>query len=274
VWIPSFLAYPWGTEEYGIAGALLGEPLQVVTGKYTGLPIPAHAEIVIEGEYPPPEVETREEGPFGEWPGYYASGARKEPVIKVKRIMHRNNPIIVGSPPMKPPAGGTAVHVVRASNVWHELDRLGIPGIRGVWNMRAGGSRYLTVISVEQKYSGHARQVAMAAMSGEEGASHGRFVIVVDEDIDPTNDEDVLWAIATRCDPATSIEILAGCWSAPLDPGIPPERKAKGDYTNSRAIILACRPYYWKKDFPRVNRASDELRAATLKKWSYLFATK
>lgn len=274
VWIPAFLAFPWGTEEYGIAGALLGEPLQLINGEFTGLPIPAHAEIVVEGECPLPEAESREEGPFGEWPGYYGSGARKEAVIKVKRVMHRNNPIILGAPPLKPPADATPVYIVRAGNIWYELDRLGIPGIEGVWNMRAGGARYLTVISVEQKYAGHAKQVAMAAMSGTEGAYHGRFVIVVDDDIDPTNDGDVLWAIATRCDPATSIEIINGCWSAPLDPTISPERKAKGDFTNSRAIVLACRPYYWRKDFPRVNRTSNALRSVTMKKWSNLFLQK
>ncbi|MBI4333554.1 MAG: UbiD family decarboxylase [Chloroflexi bacterium] len=268
---PSFLALPWGTGEYGMCGGLLGEPLQLIKGEYTGLPIPAHAEIAVEGECPPPEVESREEGPFGEWPGYYASGERKEPVIKVKRVMHRNNPIVVGFPPMKPPASGHASYIVRASNIWYEMERLGIPGIKGVWNMRSGGSKFLIVVAIEQKYAGHARQAAMAAMSGNEGAFHGRFVIVVDEDIDPTNDEDVLWAVATRCDPATSIEVVTQCWSTPLDPTLPPDKRARGDFTNSRAIISAVRPFHWRKEFPRVNRASNELREATMKKWRHLF---
>ncbi|MDP2720089.1 MAG: UbiD family decarboxylase [Dehalococcoidia bacterium] len=274
VWMPSFLAFPWGTEEFTIAGALLGEPLQLITGEYTGLPIPAYAEIAIEGEVLPPEVEMREEGPFGEWPGYYGSGERKEPVVKVKRIMHRNDPIIMGSPPLKPPSSGNCSYIMRAGNIWYELEKLGIPGIKGVWNMRAGGSRFLNVIAIEQKYAGHAKQVGMAAMSGAEGAYHGRFVIVVDDDIDPTDDNDVLWAVATRCDPATSIEIIHQCWSTPLDPTIPPERKAKGDFTNSRAIILATRPFYWRKEFPKVNKASKELRETTLKKYASLFTKK
>lgn len=274
VWAPSFIAFPWGTEELSVVGALLGKPLQVIKGKYTGLPIPAHAEIVIEGDCPPPEVESRAEGPFGEWPGYYGSGARTEPVIKVKRIMHRNDPILYGSPPLKPPAGGGATCILRAGNLWSELEGLGIPGIKGVWNMRAGGSRFINVISIEQRYSGHAKQVALATMSGAEGGYHGRFTIVVDDDIDPTDDEDVMWAVATRCDPATAIEIIHGTWSTPLDPTIPPEKKAKGDFTNSRAIILAVRPYYWKKDFPRVNKSSNELRARTIKKFPKLFPAK
>ncbi len=274
VWMPSFLAFPWGTEEYNIVGGLLGEPLQVITGEYTGLPIPAHAEIAVEGDYLAPEVESRIEGPFGEWRGYYGSGAHDEPVLKVKRVMHRRDPIIVGAPPLKPPACDPATYVMRSANIWYEMERLGLPGIKGVWHMRAGGSRFFNVISIEQKYAGHAKQVAMAAMSGPEGAWEGRFVIVVDDDIDPTNDEDVLWAMGTRCDPGSDIEILRGCWTTGSDPRLHPEQKAKGDLTCAKAIVLACRPYYWKKDFPRVNKASEELRATTLKKWSQLLAAK
>ncbi len=275
VWIPSITAFPWGVEEWDIVGALLGEPLPVITGELTGLPIPAHAEIAIEGEIPSPDVESHDEGPFGEWPGYYASGiVKKEMIIKVKRIMHRNDPILCGSPPMKPPADGSPSFITRSANLWHELERSGIPGIKGVWFMRSGGNRYLSVISIEQKYGGHAKQVAMAAMSGEEGAFQGRFVIVVDDDIDPSNDQDVLWAVATRCDPATAIDIIDGCWSAALDPIISPEKRARGDYTNSRAIILACRPWYWRKDFPRVNRASDERRARAMAKFPHLFGAR
>ena len=109
-------------------------------------------------------------------------------------------------------------------------------------------------------------------MAGSEGGNYGRFVIIVDDDIDPSNEEDVLWAMATRCDPATSLEVVTGCWGTPLDPTIPPEKRAKGDLTNSRAIVLACRPYHWRKDFPKVSRASDELRTEALQKWAHLFS--
>jgi len=271
VLMPATLAFPWGTEEYGISGGLLGQPLQLINGEYTGLPIPAYAELVIEGEYTPPEIESRPEGPFGEWPGYYASGARNEAVIKVKRIMHRNDPIILGYPPLKPPSSIDSSYILRAASIWTELERLSIPGIKGVWHMRAGGTRFITVISIEQKYAGHAKQVAMASMAGPEGANLGRFTIIVDDDIDPTNDEEVLWAMATRCDPATAIEIISGCWSTPLDPLITPEKKAMGDFSNSRAIIMAVRPFHWRKEFPRVIRASDSLREETFNKWKLLF---
>ena len=74
------------------------------------------------------------------------------------------------------------------------------------------------------------------------GAYAGRYVIVIDDDIDVSNLEELIWAMLTRSDPATSIDIIHNAWSTPLDPRIEPERKAKGDFTNSRAIIDACRP--------------------------------
>lgn len=271
IWVPSALAIPWGSPELDIAGGLLGKPIEVIKGEYTGLPIPCDAEIAIEGECPPIESESRKEGPFGEWTGYYASGARNSPVIKVKRVLHRNAPIILGAPPLKPPASGFSTYFWRSISVWQELEKMGLYGIRGVWHLRSGGGRYFTVISLEQRYAGHAKQVATAALSTPEGAYHGRFVIVVDEDIDPTNEGDVLWAVGTRCDPATSIEIIKDCWSTPLDPLLPPDKRREKNFTNSRAIINACRPYHWKDQFPVVNRASNELREGVLEKWKDLF---
>lgn len=273
IWIPSIMAFPWGTPEFEVAGALLGRPVDIIRGKYTDLPIPSYAEIAIEGECPPPAVESRDEGPFGEWTGYYASGVQKAPVIRVKRVMYRNDPIITGAPPLKPPSSAHSTHFFKSVCLWQELEDMGIPGIKGVWQMSAGGSKFLTVISLEQKYAGHAKQVATAAMSTPEGGYCGRFVIVVDEDIDPTNDGDVLWAVGTRCDPATDIDIVRDCWSTALDPRLPPNKRQEGDFTSSRAFINACRPYHWKEQFPRVSSVSDELKAEILNKWKELFGS-
>ena len=91
----------------------------------------------------------------------------------------------------------------------------------------------------------------------------GRYIVVVDDDIDPSNLEDVIWAITTRSDPENDIEIIRKCWSGPLDPIIPEGKKGY----NSRAIIDACRPYGWKDQFPPVVEVSPELRASVLEKW-------
>jgi UbiD family decarboxylase len=76
------------------AGGVGGESIEVFPGKYTGLPLPAHAEIIIEGEAVPGKM--KEEGPFLEWTGYYASSKRPEPIMDVKAVYHRNDPILTG----------------------------------------------------------------------------------------------------------------------------------------------------------------------------------
>ena len=109
----------------------------------------------------------------------------------------------------------------------------------------------------------HARQAMLAASQVHAGAYLGRYVIVVDEDIDPTNTFDVLWVLASRSDPVESIEILRRCWSGPLDPRIHPSKKG----FNSRAVIDACRPFEWMKEFPPVAESSPELREKIYNKW-------
>ncbi|HEX9443777.1 MAG TPA: UbiD family decarboxylase, partial [Candidatus Binatia bacterium] len=95
------------------------------------------------------------------------------------------------------------------------------------------------------------------------GAYLGRYVVVVDDDVDITKSDEVLWAMGTRSDPARSIEILERCWSGPLDPAI--RREEKG--YSSRALIDATRPYEWRDKFPAVSGASPELKAKVKKKW-------
>ena len=95
-------------------------------------------------------------------------------------------------------------------------------------------------------------------------------MIVVDEDIDVTDLEFVMWAVCTRSDPAISINILTNTWSTALDPRIDPKDKAAGNLTNSRAIIDACRPFHWRDQFPKVNMPSPETAKKAWEKFSYL----
>src|SRR5215467_14272222 len=82
---------PSGVSEYDFAGGIRGEPVEVVKGPFTGFPIPADAEIVLEGEAVP--GQSRPEGPFGEWMGYYSDDVVPRPYLNVKTVMYRNNPI-------------------------------------------------------------------------------------------------------------------------------------------------------------------------------------
>jgi 4-hydroxy-3-polyprenylbenzoate decarboxylase len=272
LWWTATMPLPWGMSEFDLAGWVKGKPVEVIEGKYTSLPIPATAEIAIEGESPPPSVEVMDEGPFGEWTGYYGSGMRKEPVVKVKAIYYRDDPIMHGQPPLKvSTATWPAIPLHSAPFVWRALEGAGMIGIKGVY-VHGQGNRCIVVISVKQSYLGHAKQVGTAAAAlYQGGACTGRWVIVVDDDIDPSNIDDVLWALSTRCDPETSIDLVRGCLDSPLDPIIPPEKRRSGDFTMTKAVILACKPYHWMKEFPPVNVASEELRKKVMEKFKDIF---
>ena len=125
------------------------------------------AEIAIEGEVPPPTEQVQTEGPFGEWPGYYAHGAAKEPVIRVKKLYYRNDPILAGAPPLKPPFITFGVPIGAAA-IWNYLEKADVPDIKGVWcyvggSAAAGGAPFI-IVSVKQRYHGHAQQAAIAAL--------------------------------------------------------------------------------------------------------------
>ena len=266
VFMPSYTKFPYGHSEMEVSGGLMGRPLDVVRGPITGLPIPASSEIAIEGEVPPPSEEARDEGPFGEWPGYYSGGTtgtgEKQPVIRVKAIYHRNEPILEDEAPLWPGAVKMDLHI-SAGVLWDQLESAGIQDIVGVYNHTS----YFTVIAIKQKYAGHAKQAGTAALSCAAANRNGRYVVVVDDDIDPTNQKEVLWAMMTRVDPPTNIDIIDGCWSTPLDPRMPPEKRANRDHTNGRAIFYAVRPFAWKDKFPKVSRSSRELREKTIAKF-------
>jgi len=79
----------------------------------------------------------------------------------------------------------------------------------------------------------------------------GRMVVVVDEDVDPSDLVDVMWAIATRCEPSESVDIIRDASSSSLDPRIPPERRLLGATSHSKMIIDACKPFAWLSQFRR-----------------------
>ncbi|MBT5179181.1 MAG: UbiD family decarboxylase [Rhodospirillaceae bacterium] len=251
--------------EFDYAGGHRGFPFDVIPSELHGLPIPSHAEIAFEGEIYPDE--TRTEGPFGEFMGYYASEASPQPIIKVRRVYHRNDPILTMAIPSRPPANFTfARGAVKSAMIWDEVEKAGLPGVAGIWCHEAGAGRMFNVISITQMYPGHAKQAAHLAANCHAGNYAGRWVVVVDEDIDPSNLFDVVWAMSTRCDPPEDTEFTRNAWSTPLDSMLqgPP-------YTNNRGIIDACRPWGWKDDFPKVAESSPEWKEKVRAKYPHLF---
>jgi UbiD family decarboxylase len=253
---------PTGLSEYAYAGAILGEPVDVIRAPITGLPIPAAAELVVEGFVYPDRAAP--EGPFGEWTGYYSGSEKPVPTLEVAAVYRRRDPIVLGAPPGLPPHDFTYWRAALKSAMIHDaLVEAGVPEVRGVWAHESGGGRQLVVVSIATRFCGHARQAGILASQLRAGAYMGKYVIVVDDDIDPTDLEQVMWAVCTRSDPAQDIEIIRKAWGSQADPLLTDPRAPY----NTRAIIDATIPYERKGSFPAIARSDPALAERVRAKW-------
>ena len=233
--------FPKNVSEYEYAGGIKGEPIPVVRGKKSDLLIPANAELVIEGVIRPNSVKA--EGPFGEFPGYYGRPEAGCPLVDVTAVHYRSHPILTNALMADYPSCEQSgfFSVIRSAKIWDDLDKLGIPGIHGIYSHPAAAGGFgMTVISLEQRYAGHAAQVLALAAQVPGGAYYTKWIIAVDEDVDPTDMDQVIWAMASRCNPIDDIDILRNTWSTWLDPTQnPPEKRPYG----SKALINACKEH-------------------------------
>jgi 4-hydroxy-3-polyprenylbenzoate decarboxylase len=266
VFAASTLEVPFGVSEYEWSGAIRGEAYPVVNLPLTGLPVPASSEIVLEGYLHWDRMAP--EGPFGEWTGYYGQLQEAEPVLEVDALYYRNDPIMLGVPPNKPPAYDPYLYreYLRSAILLRELRGTGIPGITDANCFAIGGTRLFNAVSISQKYAGHSRQTLHAAASVNAASYMGRVVVVVDDDIDVTDLEDVLWAVLTRSDPVRSVDIIQRALSGPLDPALKPGEKQY----NSRLLIDATRPWEWRDQFPTSIGPDPAVKAETRRRWGHL----
>ena len=263
----SGIEIPFGMCEWNYVGAILNQPVSAVLGKLTGLPFPAASEIVLEGFVEP--NDERAEGPFGEFHGYYPGKAGTAPAVTVERIYFRGEPIIVGSPPAKPPNDYSYSKAVMRSALLHDaLVAAGLSEVEAVWAHEIGGARMFNVVAIKQRYAGHARQAGHLLSQCGVGAYMSRYSVVVDDDIDPSNLQEVMWAVATRTDPAVDIDIIhrgVGSKNDPMFVAYPYDAPL-----SSKAVIDACRPWDHLDEFPIVAEASKELQDKTRAKWKDL----
>lgn len=232
--------FPFRVDEYRMAGALRQAPIELVKCETVDIEVPANSEIVLEGRILP--NERREEGPFGEHTGYHGGGIRMRPIFEVSCIMHRNDPIFRGSLLGKPIIEEHILGDILLSAAGLKMfEEQGPAGVTAIHCPPAGDSYLGTVIQMRPYYIGHSRDVARAWMSSQL-AYVAKYVVVVDEDIDPFDLGQVWWAMQSRTQGSRDIEVLPFGRTSRSDPSVPPDR---GEWTD-RVIIDATK----KLDYP------------------------
>ena len=265
--IVSCVPLPPFVNEVDIAGALQGDPIPLVKCETVDLEVPATAEIVLEGVVLPNERKT--EGPFGEYMGYESGKASPKPIFRVDAITHRNDPILPFSNMGMPiHEGQTATALIKGAEIYSELKKLGLP-VKGVY-CPPYAVGHMAVISTETPFINFAKRVAHAVWATKPGL-FTYYIVVVDADVDPTNMNEVLHAITTKCHPVNGIHPVSHIPGFPvLLPFMPAKERLLGD---AAGVILDCT---WPKDWPPEtipvkatleNLWPKEIREKVLGKW-------
>jgi 2,5-furandicarboxylate decarboxylase 1 len=212
-------------DERAIMGALLGEPLELVKCETSDVLVPAHAEMILEGEILPNERTA--EGPFGEFTGY-SLGERQREVLKVRAITHRRDAIFQDI------TVGHLDHLMLSTtpieaNLYRAVRSM-VPTVKAV----RVPAPFTCYVSIEQRISGQAKNAILAALGAD---LYMKRVVVVDDDVDIFNDRQVNWAIATRCQPDRDIAIISNARGSDLDPST----KEDG-YTSKWGVDATAKP--------------------------------
>ncbi len=227
-------AFLQGFDELAMAGALRGAPVELVKCETIPLEVPAAAEWVLEGVIRPNAL--KREGPFGEAAGYYGESYDRE-FIEVKAITHRNNPIHQACYVRRPPCETSILATPREAEIIRQCP---LPGLVRFQHLEAA-SEVVGVASIKKTFDGQGKMMGMAIL-GTPAAMVIKILIVVDEDIDPSNLDDVIWAVSTRFQPDLDLEVLKDVPSYPLDPSMPMESKRSGSNLASKMLIDATKP--------------------------------
>ncbi len=248
-----------GEDELALAGAMRGGPVEVVKCETIDLEVPASAEIVLEGEIRPGDL--REEGPFGEFTGYYGGERAPRPVITIKAITHREFPIYQGGYQGRPPKESSITeHIVHEAQVMRSIR---MPGLVQ-FHLPVGGIGMVAIASMKKPYEGYAKVMGLAILSTEPGRLI-KTLILVDDDVDPFDRSSVDWALATRFQPVKDLILLEGVPGMPLDPSMPREEKINQTNLTSKIIMDATRPL--TRDFPNEVKPPKEVMDKVERDW-------
>lgn len=198
------------TDEFAVAGGIMGEPVELTRCQTLDLEVPSRAEIVLECEILP--NVRKKEAPFGEYPGTYGP-QRDNPVVRVKAITMRRNALYQSS--FVGHADNLLLSGIVRSTTIMKTVKLASPKVRAVHMPTSGRCRFICYLAIEKIIEGEPKNAAMAAFAADPFL---KYVVVVDQDVNVLNDEEVLHAIATRVRADTDIFMVSYAKGSPLDP--------------------------------------------------------
>lgn len=232
-------------DEYDIAGALLGKPMELVKCQTIDIEVPAEAEIVLEGELLANVHE--EEGPFGEYTGYSTSRSTNN-VFVVKAITQRAKPLYLDIIPGYSNEHLLLGRVAKEAHVFNRLKEV-VPNLKAL-NYPKSGTHFHAYISLKKSAEGQARHALMLLFGLD---PYIKFAVAVDDDIDIYNEEEVLWAIATRFQADQDLFIVPKVLTNRLDP-------SSVDGMSAKLGMDATAPLDW--DVERTSLPSDVVALA------------
>ncbi len=243
---------PYGVDEYGVAGAIMQEPLELVKCITVDLEVPAHAEIVIEGYIDPKERML--EAPFGEFTTVYGS-AHMYHVVTITAITMRKDPIYLDC------FSGHIDHQLLGGtgrlSVIYKTAKMACPTVQDVYMAPSGCCRLTCYVSIKKRHEGEAKNVIAAVIAADPFV---KYVVVVDDDVNIFDDSSVIRAIATRLKPEKDSFIITNAKGHPLDP------TAHDGYVVTKVGIDATKPLTGYPDTVMVP-GSDEVDLKSVIKW-------
>lgn len=259
-------AVPDGVDESGVIGAFRGEPVEVVKCETVPLEVPAHSEIVIEGHLLP--HERKYEGPFGEYTGYQARAGDLRPIYQVTAVTHRNDPIIPAVSAGTPVEDHVCMSIVLAADLLHLLREADLPV--GQVFIPPTASLHLAIISVTAKPRNIVRKIADTIWASKNGIMVPKLMIV-DDDVDATDVNQVLWAFCTRNHPGTGIRKVPN--SVPFPLWAFPSLEEKQKRSTTKAVFDCTWPTDWPEEHIPRKASLDalwpaEVRQKVLDKWT------
>ena len=202
---------PYELGKFGAIGGLFGEPLEVAQCATIDLQVPAYAEIILEGEV---LANVREpESPFAEYTNY-ACFRSTENVFQVNAIRYRDNPIFHDLTPAMSSEHITIVSIQREGDILTTL-RQNLPNIKAVHSPLSSCGIFHCNITMKKIAEGQPMQAILTALGMDH---HIKMAVVVDEDVDVFNEQEVLWAMATRLQAAKGVIVIPNAMGETLDP--------------------------------------------------------